>query len=145
MNDATPPAGSSTPQVPVEQQRYATLLDLTSKLGFAALGAGFVAYVLGWLDAHVTVEQLPQVWGLPLADYLATTRSPTGWGWLLHLHKGEYVVLLGIAMLAGCSIVCLAAILPIFVRRGDKVYALICVLEIAVLLLAASRLLAVGH
>lgn len=131
--------------MPVEQLRYAMLLDLTSKLGFAALGAGFLAYALGWLDAHVTVEQLPQVWGLPLSDYLATTRSPTGWGWLLHLHKGEYVVLLGIAMLAGCSVVCLAAILPIFVRRGDKVYASICVLEIAVLLLAASGLLAVGH
>lgn len=131
--------------MPVEQLRYATLLDLTSKLGFAALGAGFLAYALGWLDAHVTVDQLPQVWGLPLADYLATTRAPTGWGWLLHLHKGEYVVLLGIAMLAGCSVVCLAAILPIFVRRGDKVYAGLCVLEIAVLLLAASGILAAGH
>lgn len=135
---------AATP-VPVEQVRYAMLLDLTSKLGFAALGVGFLAYALGWLDAHVTVDQLPRVWRMPLADYLATTHSPTGWGWLLHLHKGEYVVLLGIAMLAGCSVVCLAAILPIFIRRGDKVYVGICLLEIAVLLLAASGLLAAGH
>ena len=78
MNDATPSPSASTQQVPVEQLRYATLLDLTSKVGFAALGAGFLAYALGWLDAHVTVDQLPQVWGLPLADYLAITRAPTG-------------------------------------------------------------------
>lgn len=128
-----------------EQRRYATLLDITSKLGFAALGAGFVAYAFGWLDAHVAVADLPRVWVLPLADYLATTQSPTGWGWLAHLHKGEYVVLFGIAMLAGCSVICLASILPIYVRRRDWTYAAICVAEIGVLLLAASGVLGAAH
>jgi hypothetical protein len=139
------PPAEAPEAIPLEQSRYAMLLDVTSKLGFAALGAGFIAYAMGWLDAHVTVEQLPRLWGLPLAEYLATTHSPTGWGWLAHLHKGEYAVLLGIAVLAGCSVICLAAILPIYVRRRDFIYAAICVLQIAVLLLAASGLLAAGH
>jgi hypothetical protein len=131
--------------VPVEQLRYARLLDLTSKLGFVALVAGYLAYVMGWLEVHVTVEQLPQVWTLPLAEYLARTDSPTGWGWLTQLHKGEFAGLIGIVILTGCSAVCLLAIIPAYVRRRDYVYAAICAVEIAILLLAASGVLTAGH
>jgi len=139
-----PPPETSNP-VQVEQLLYARLLDLTSKLGFVALVVGYVAYAMGWLEAHVTVEQLPQLWTLPLAEYLAKTGSPTGWGWLAHLHKGEFAGLLGIVILAGCSAVCLLAIVPTYVRRRDRVYAGICVLEIMVLLLAASGILTPTH
>jgi len=139
-----PPPETSNP-VQVEQLLYARLLDITSKLGFVALVVGYVAYAMGWLEAHVTVEQLPQLWTLPLAEYLAKTGSPTGWGWLAHLHKGEFAGLLGIVILAGCSAVCLLAIVPTYVRRRDRVYAGICVLEIMVLLLAASGILTPTH
>ncbi|HQR12450.1 MAG TPA: hypothetical protein PLW68_14085 [Casimicrobiaceae bacterium] len=135
----------STHPMPAEQLRYARLLDLTSKIGFVALVAGYLAYVMGWLEEHVTVEQLPTLWNLPLAEYLIRTDSPTGWAWLAHLHKGEFAGLIGIAILAGCSIVCLAAIIPMYLRRGDRVYAGICAAEIAVLLLAASGVLGAGH
>jgi hypothetical protein len=139
-----PPHESSNP-VPVEQLRYARLLDLTSKLGFVALVAGYLAYVMGWLEQHVTVEQLPQLWTLPLAEYLVRTDSPTGWGWLAHLHKSEFAGLIGIVILAGCSALCLAAIIPMYLRRRDRVYAGICALEILVLLLGASGVLTAGH
>jgi hypothetical protein len=139
------PLPESPNRVQVEQLLYARLLDITSKLGFAALVVGYVAYAMGWLEEHVTVEQLPRLWTLPLAEYLAKTGSPTGWGWLAHLHKGEFAGLLGIVILAGCSAVCLLAIVPTYVRRGDRVYAGICVLEIMVLLLAASGILTPTH
>ena len=139
-----PPTDAPNPAL-AEQLRYARLLDVTSKLGFAALVVGFVAYAFGWLEEHVTVAQLPQFWGLPLAEYLARTDTPTGWGWLAHLHKGEFAGLIGIAVLAGCSAVCLAAVIPIYVSRRDRVFAGICVLEILVLLLAASGVLTLGH
>jgi hypothetical protein len=139
------PTTQSPNAVPVEQLRYARLLDITSKLGFVALVAGYVAYVMGWLEEHVTVEQLPQLWTLPLAEYLVRTDSPTGWGWLAQLHKGEFAGLIGIVILAGCSALCLAAIIPMYMRRRDHVYAGLCAMEILVLLLAASGLLAAGH
>lgn len=139
------PRPDSAEPVPPEQWRYARVLDLTSRLGFAALVAGYAAYVMGWLDVHVTVGELPQLWTLPLAEYLARTGSPTGWGWLAHLHKGEFAGLIGIVMLAGCSVVCLLAIIPLYVRRGDRVYAGICAVEVLVLLLAASGILTAGH
>ena len=129
----------------VEQLRYACLLDIGSKVGFVMLVAGFLAYVTGVLEEHVVVRQLPALWGLSLAEYLRATQTPTGWGWIAHLHKGEFAGLSGIAVLAGCSLVCLAAIIPIYARRGERTYAVICTLEIIVVLLAASGILTVSH
>jgi hypothetical protein len=128
-----------------EQLRYARLLDIGSKLGFVMLVAGFLAYVTGVLEEHVVVGQLPALWGLPLAEYLRVTQTPTGWGWIAHLHKGEFAGLLGIAVLAGCSLVCLTGIIPLYARRGERTYAIICTLEIIVMLLAASGILTVSH
>lgn len=138
-----PPAAGTS--VPDEQLRYAWLLDLTAKVGFALLVAGFVAYAFAWLPSHVPVERLPELWSLPLAEYLQKTDTPTGWGWLELLRKGEFASLAGIAMLSGCSLVCLAALIPVYARRGDRVYAAICAIEIAILLFAASGVLAPGH
>ena len=128
-----------------EQLLYAKLLDWGAKIGFAVLVAGFVNYMLGVLPPHVPVDRLPELWTLPLADYLARTSTPTGWGWLALLAKGEFAGLAGIAILSGCSLLCLIAVVAIYARRGDRVYATICVLEIAVLVLAASGVLTAGH
>ncbi len=136
---------TSPPVVRPEQLRYARILDVTSRIGFAALLAGFAAYVLGWLDLHVAVEDLPTMWKLPLAQYLERTQSPTGWGWLAHLHKGEYLGMLGIAILSGCSIACLAAIVPLYARRKDTAFTVLCLLEIGVLLVAASGVMMIAH
>lgn len=128
----------------VEQLRYARVLEIGSKLGFVTLVAGFLAYVTGVLEEHVVVEQLPALWGLSLAEYLRMTQTPTGWGWIVHLHKGEFAGLLGIAVLAGCSVVCLATIVPLYARRRDRIYAIVCTLEIIVVVLAASGILTVS-
>ena len=128
-----------------EQLRYARLLDIGAKVGFVMLVAGFIAYVTGVLEEHVVVGQLPALWGLSLAEYLRVTQTPTGWGWIAHLHKGEFAGLLGIAVLAGCSLVCLAGIVSVYARRGERTYAVICTLEIIVVLLAASGILTVSH
>jgi len=132
-------------EVNAEQRQYARLLDFMARFGFVVLVAGFVAYAFGWIRVHVPVDQLPQLWGLPLEQYLRETDTPSGWGWLAHLHKGEFVSLAGIALLAGSSLVCLAAVIPAYLRRGDRAYAVFCCVEIAILLLAASGLLTPGH
>jgi len=61
------------------------------------------------------------------------------------LHEFLEARLAGIEILAGCSMLCLLAIIPVYLRRGDRVYAAICIAEIAVLVLAASGALTVGH
>jgi hypothetical protein len=139
------PRDESANGVPVEQLRYARLLDGAARTGFAILVAGFAAYAFGLIPAHVPVDQLARLWGLPLHEYLRATGTPTGWGWIVHLPKGEFASLAGIEILAGCSLLCLLAIIPVYARRGDRVYAAICVGEIAILILAASGVLTPGH
>lgn len=130
---------------PAEQGRYAAWLDTTSKLGLMVLVVGYLAYVFGLVPPHVPLERLPELWGHPAHVFIAHTDSPAGWDWLGLLHKGDILNLLGIAILAGGSLLCLAAVIPLYARRGEGVYVAVCSLQIAVLLLAASGLLTAGH
>lgn len=128
-----------------EALRYASLLGWGTRLGVFALIASFAAYVLGVLPPHVPLEQLPSVWNLPVGAYLQQTATPTGWGWLTLAHKGDLSGLIGISILAGCSLPPLLGLIPLYVKRRDYVYAAICGMVAGVLVLAASGILTGGH
>jgi len=129
----------------VEALRYAHLLDWGARIGVLALVLSFAAYVFGVLPPHVPLEQLPTVWNLPVAAYLQHTGTPTGWGWLTFAHKGDLSGLIGISLLASCSLPPLLGLIPLYLKRHDYVYAGMCMVVIAVLTLAASGLLTGGH
>ena len=126
-----------------EQLTYATVLHWSTIAGFIALIVTFVAYMLGWLPSYVPLDKLPHLWGLSTAEYLKATGTPTGWSWLFMMNKGDMASQLGIAILSGCSIACIAAIIPAYARAKNVTYIVICVLEIAVLVLSASGIF--GH
>ncbi len=128
-----------------EQLRYATLLDWGTRIGLVVLVASFVAYAGGWLEPQVPLQRLPELWSQPVGAFLAQTQMPTGWGWLALVTKGDMVGLLGIAILAGCSVLCLLALVPHYWLRGDKAYVALCLAEAAVVVLAASGLVSGGH
>lgn len=130
--------------ISVEQQRYATLLSWGSRSGLALLVVSFLAYVFGLMPVHVPLEQLPNLWNLPVDDYLKQTGTPTGWNWLTMIDQGDFASLVGIAWLSGCSLICLLAIIPIYARRKDKIFVILCVFALAVQLLAASGMLRTG-
>jgi len=123
---------------PPEQAPYATVMHWGTLAGFIVLIVSFVAYVFSWLPASVPLEQLPHLWNLPTAKYLKATGTPTGWSWLFMMGKGDFASLLGIAILSGSSVACIAAIIPVYAKDKNTTYIVICVLEIAVLLLSAS-------
>lgn len=129
----------------LEALRYARLLDWGARIGVLALVLSFAAYVFGVLPPHVPLEQLPTVWNLPVGAYLQQTATPTGWGWLALAHKGDLSGLIGICILAGCSLPPLLGLIPLYVKRRDYVYAAICGMVAGVLVLAASGLLTGGH
>ena len=129
----------------VEAQRYAHLLDWVARIGVLALVLSFAAYVFGVLPPHVPREQLPSVWNLPVGAYLQQTATPTGWGWLALAHKGDLSGLIGISILAGCSLPPLLGLIPLYLKRSDYVYAAICAMVSGVLVLAASGVLTGGH
>jgi hypothetical protein len=130
---------------PLEQLLYARLLDWGTRLGLLVLLLTFAAYTLGLLTPHVPLERLPELWSHPVGRFLEETQSPTGWGWLALVHRGDVAGLVGIVILAGCSLVCLLALVPLYLRRGDKAFAALCLAEVAVVLLAASGWLSGGH
>jgi hypothetical protein len=133
------------PAQPPEQQRYARVLDAGARIGLVVLVLSFAAYVSGLMDSHVPPERLPELWVHPVGRFLELTQSPVGWGWLARIHLGDMAGLAGIAVLAGCSVVALLALVPVYWKRGDRTYAAICVAEVLVVALAASGWLAGGH
>jgi hypothetical protein len=124
-----------------EEMRYARVLEVGATVGLVALALSFVIYLLGVLPPLVPLEDLPKYWTLSAREFVQASHSPTGWDWLRLIGKGDILSLGAIAFLAGLSALCSLAVLPLFVRRGELAHAIIIVLQIAVLVLAASNLL----
>ncbi len=133
VKEAVPGRGVSA-----EQLRYASVLDYGMKAGLLMLIAGFAVYVCGLLPAHVPLEALPRLWGLPVDDYLRESGTPSGWAWLPLLARGDMLVIAAIALLAGVSLPCLIVLTPVYFGRRDMAYLLITLVLAGVLVLAAS-------
>lgn len=138
------PAAASIGQPP-EQLRYALWLDWGTRLGALVLVITYSAYLTGWLPPRIPVQELSTLWHLPADELNKQAGTPLGWFWLSHLHQGDMAGLLGIALLASCSLPSLLALVPLYLRAGDRAYAAICLAEATVLLLAASGVLNAGH
>ncbi len=142
-----PPAPGAVPAPlqSTEQLLYARLLDWGARLGFVLLLVGFAVYVFGWADALVPLEQLPQLWNQPAHVFQQRTGMPAGWDWLALVHKADVANLVGIALLAGCSLPPLLGVMGLYLTRREWAPALLCAGVVVVVLLAASGLLGVGH
>jgi hypothetical protein len=127
-----------------EQLAYAKLLDGGMKLGLLILVVTFIVYLTGILTPHVPVDDLPIYWKMPVHKYLAATGIHPGWAWLGMLGKGDFLNFIGIAFLAGVTLICYVRIIPILLKKKDTIYAVLAVLEVLVLALAASGVLKAG-
>ncbi len=147
MDVSTPPPAAAAaaaaaavqraPQPP-QQLRYALLLQWGTRIGLAVLIAGFAGYATGWLPAHLPPERLAQLWSQPVHAYLAASGSPTGWAWIPLAHHGDVMGLAGIAILAGCSVLSLLALVPLYAAARDRAFVVLCLLQALVVLVAAS-------
>jgi len=126
--------------VPIEQRIYARWLDIGTRIGLAMLVVGFAVYVFGVLDPHVPPQELARLWTLPVGHYVAATGAPTGWDWLRHLGKGDYLNFLGISVFASITLVCYARIVPTLLRQGDRLQGGLAIIQTLILLAAASGL-----
>ena len=132
--------------VQADAQRYALLLGWGTQVGLVLLVLSFAAYVTGVLTPHVSLDRLPSLWNLPVDTYHQMTHTPEVLDWMALIRHGDRINMIGIAVLAGCSLPPLLALIPLFWKqRNGIVYAVICALEAGVLLLAASGVLTAGH
>ena len=124
---------------------YARWLDWATRVALGVLGASFTLYVLGILEPLVPVAELARIWTHPVDRFVAATGAPTGWAWLGHLGRGDYLNLAGLALVGFITVLCYARIVPVAFRSGERLYAALALLQIIVLLAAASGLYASGH
>jgi len=124
---------------------YARWLDFFTRLGFAALVASFLVYTTGIVSPAIPLAELPRYWGLPIAQYVAATGTPTGWGWVLHLGKSDLLNLVGVSILGSVTIVCYVRMLMHYLRVRERAFAAICIAQLLLLILAASGLLQPGR
>lgn len=127
-----------------EQLAYAKLLDIGMKIGLLMLVISFAIYIFGIFTPHVPVNDLPRYWSMSVKDYLKATDIHTGWSWLYMLGKGDFLNFMGIAFLSAVTIFCYLRIIPILFRKKDTVYGILAIIEVLVLVLAASGILKAG-
>ena len=148
MNEQTKNTGPDE-----EQLIYAKFLGWGMLIGLMLLFLTFFLYASGIMPPAIPHDALANYWGLDAhhymegveEDYLKRGRLVTGWSWVKLLGKSDYLNFVGIAVLSSVTILCYLAIIPSLLRKGDKVYAIIAILEVLVLSLAASGILTAGH
>jgi hypothetical protein len=128
-----------------EQLAYADVLETGLAIGRYFLAGTFILYVFGFTTPKVLLSELTANWSMPANQYSSHVGVGTGWGWIKLIHYGDYMNFLGIAFLASVTAACYLRLLPISVRGKDYSFSTMLLLEILVLFLAATGLLAFGH
>ena len=127
-----------------EQLLYAKILERGMYFGLLILLITFGLYAFGIMDPYIPLDKISKYWSMNVNDYLHHTNIKSGWAWLGMLKYGDFVNFIGIATLAGVTILCYAAIVPTLLKNKDTVYAIIAILEVIVLTVAASGILGAG-
>jgi len=128
-----------------EQVRYAGVLGKFMYVGLACLFITFALYVFGIMEPYIPLEELPQHWTKDVHQYLTDAEIKEGWSWVSMVGRGDFVNFIGIVILAGVTILCYLAIVPTLIRKKDTIYVILALLEVAVLVFAASGIISVGH
>jgi hypothetical protein len=124
---------------------YATVLNRLALFGFALLVVAFFIYILRIFSPYVPLSEVPHYWTQSSTHYLETANIHPGWSWLSKIGYGDFLVYIPIVILAGTTIVCYAGVIFKFIKSKENVLVAIAILEILVLLAAASGLLKAGH
>ena len=128
-----------------EQILYAKILEWGMYSGLLILFITYAIYVFGIMDPYIPLNKISNYWSMNVHDYLEHAGIKDGWAWLGMLKYGDFINFIGVAILAGVTIICYAAIVPTLLKNKDIVYAILAVLEVVILGAAASGILAVGH
>jgi hypothetical protein len=105
----------------------------------------FAIYAFGIMKPYVPLDRVSACWSMNVTDYLHQENIKSGWAWLGMLKYGDFINFIGVAILAGVSILCYLAIVPVLLKSKDRIYVVLALLEAIVLSVAASGLIAVGH
>jgi hypothetical protein len=121
--------------------QYARCLGIGTGLAFLLIVAALAAYLSGAVAPHIPLRDLPSLWSLPLQAFLRAADAPTGWSWLSLAGRGDYLNFVGISLLASVTGAAYFCALFFYLRRRDRLYAVLAAAQLLILLAAASGLL----
>ncbi|OGR07285.1 MAG: hypothetical protein A2511_08685 [Deltaproteobacteria bacterium RIFOXYD12_FULL_50_9] len=147
-----------------EQVVYAKILEKGMYFGLLLMVITFAIYVFGIMKPAVPLNEVANYWKLPVATHAAVAGHPaklgyldtinqnflhldqpvTGWGWMKLINYSDFLNFIPVAILAGITLLCYLAIIPVLQAKKDTAYTVMAILEVLILTLAASGLLAVG-
>ena len=127
-----------------EQILYAKILEIGMYIGLLILLITFILYTFGIMNPYIPLDKISEYWTMNVEDYLHHADIKAGWAWLGMLKYGDFVNFIGIAILAGVTILCYLAIVPTLLKNKDRVYAVLALLEAVILAVAASGILGAG-
>jgi len=127
-----------------EQILYANLLNKGMLVGLLGLIVTFIIYGAGIMKPFIPLGDVQDYWVMPVSEYLEKSGMHAGWWWLSHMKFGDMLNFFPIALLSAATIFCYAAIIPGMLRKKDTAYVVLAILEILVLVVAASGILGAG-
>lgn len=127
-----------------EQILYANLLNKGMLVGLLGLVVTFIIYGAGILKLFIPIGDVQNYWVMPVSEYLEKSGMHAGWWWISNMKYGDLLNFLPIAFLSAITIFCYAAIVPGLLRKKDTAYAVLAIVEIVVLVVAASGILGSG-
>ncbi len=141
MDEARPEEPNTAAGLLYDPRLYAAVLFSGTWAGVAVLAVTFTLYVGGFVEPAAPLEETTANWHRPVDEYQQATglqKPIKGWRWLAHLDRGEYLAMIGLAILAGITIVCYFTLLPALAKKRDFIYLALAALQIIVLVAAAS-------
>jgi hypothetical protein len=127
-----------------EQLVYANILEKGMLLGLVLVLVTYFIYVVGILKPYIPLDEITTCWRMNVGKYLEHCQIDAGWSWISLLGYGDFLNFVGIALLAGVTIICFVAIAPVLWKQNDKIYAVLALVEAAILCVAASGILSAG-
>ena len=124
-----------------EQILYARILNKGMLIGLVSLIIIFIIYCGGIIEPFIPMQKVETYWIVSVHEYLEGSGMQPGWAWFGNLQYSDMLNYLPIAFLSLLTIICYIAIIPGFIRRKEKTYVIILIVEILVLIIAASGIL----
>jgi uncharacterized membrane protein len=130
------------------QLAYARTLDIVAHAVMLVLGIGFLLYILQLLPLTVPIETVAGNWHLSSSELQAKIHPFCGWSCFASLPvllHGDAVSYASVVMLSMATIICLVTAVAVFFSEKNHLFLMIAVLQVVVLLVAASGVITSGH
>src|SRR3979411_3329959 len=94
------------------QEIYARWLDFWTRVAFAVSLGALLLYLSAAVPALVAMEQLPELWTLPVARYVDLPARPRVGSWLGLIGSGDSLTFIVICLSAMVTLFCYLRIIP---------------------------------